>query len=330
MTEIIIILLLVVLIFLIYSTIKVRFSPLVDPGKPESANETGPGPEVKHLYNHVHYLAEQIGSRSFYEYEKIDAAKNYIETVLKDLGFDYTLQSYRYQGNTFSNIIVTIPGQKAPGKIFIIGAHYDTVLNTPGADDNASAVAVLLELCRLLRGYQPAKTLKLIFFVLEEPPAFQGKYMGSCVYARTAKEKKEDIFGMISLEMLGYYNDTKGAQTFPLPLMGLFYPTVPNFIGVVGNLKSRRLVKQVAGSIKKGSSMPVESLAAVKLVPGIDLSDHAPFWRMGYPAVMITDTAFYRNPNYHAITDTIDTLDFKKMAELLQGLVQVAKDQTSN
>ncbi|NIO80035.1 MAG: M28 family peptidase [Candidatus Aminicenantes bacterium] len=329
MTEIIIVLLLALLIFLIYSTIKVRFSSFVDPGKPAFANDSETEPEVKHLYNHVHYLTEQIGSRSVYEYEKINAAKNYLETVLKDLGFDYTLQNYQYQGNTFSNIIVTIPGQKAPEKIFIIGAHYDTVFNTPGADDNASAVAVLLELCRLLMGYQPAKTLKLIFFVLEEPPAFQSKYMGSYVYAKTAKAKKEDIFGMISLEMLGYYHDTKGAQTFPLPLMGFFYSNVPNFIGVVGNLKSRRLVKQVADSIKKGSSILVEYLAAVRLVPGIDLSDHAPFWRMGYPAVMITDTAFYRNPNYHTVTDTIDTLDFKKMAELLKGIVQVVKDQTS-
>jgi Zn-dependent M28 family amino/carboxypeptidase len=276
---------------------------------------------LKALHQHIHHLSEVIG---------INAAKDYIETILKDLGLEYTLQNYQYSGKTFSNIIVTLEGQKEPKEIFIIGAHYDTVFGTPGADDNASAVAALLELCRLLKDYQPSKTLKLIFFVLEEPPAFNTKYMGSYVYAKTAKDNKEKIYGMISLEMLGYYNDKKGAQIYPLPLMSLFYSKVPNFIAVVGDLKSRKLVKKLANSIKKSCAVPVETLSTVKFVPGVDLSDHGPFWKMGYPAVMITDTAFYRNPNYHSRSDTIDTLDFDKMAELLTGLKQAAIDMTSS
>jgi Zn-dependent M28 family amino/carboxypeptidase len=180
----------------------------------------------------------------------------------------------------------------------------------------------------LLNGYLPSKTLKLIFFVLEEPPAFRTSYMGSYVYAKTAKENKEKIYGMISLEMLGYYNTIKGAQMYPLPLMGFFYPKVPNFIGVVGNLKSRKLVHTIANSIKKSTSIPVETLSTIKFVPGVDFSDHGSFWKMGYPAVMITDTAFYRNPNYHTPADTIETLDFDQMAILLQGLKQVAIDLT--
>lgn len=322
----VLIVLLAVLIFLIYPIIRVNLFSSHKAGK--SGNGSKPG--VKPLHQHVHQLSEVIGSRSAFEYEKLDAAKDYIETVLDDLGLEYKLQSYQYREKTFSNIIITLEGQKEPGEIFIIGAHYDTVFGTPGADDNASAVAVLLELCRLLKDYRPPKTLKLIFFVLEEPPAFKTKYMGSYVYAKTAKENKEKIYGMISLEMLGYYNDKKGAQLYPLPLMGLFYPKVPNFVGVVGDLKSRKLVKKAAKSIKKGCAVPVETLSTVKFVPGVDLSDHGSFWKMGYPAVMITDTAFYRNPNYHSMSDTIETLDFNKMAELLTGIKQVAIDLTSS
>jgi Zn-dependent M28 family amino/carboxypeptidase len=322
----VLIVLLVVLFFLIYPIIRINFFSSNQTGK--SGNTDKPG--VKLLHQHVHQLSEVIGSRSVFEYEKLDAAKEYIESVLKDLDLEYTLQNYQYSGKTFSNIIVTLQGQKEPGETFIIGAHYDTVFGTPGADDNASAVAVLLELCRLLKDYQPSKTLKLIFFVLEEPPTFKTKYMGSYVYARTAKENKEKIYGMISLEMLGYYNDKKGAQLYPLPLMSLFYPKVPNFIGVVGNLTSRKIVKKAANSIRKGCKVPVETLSTVKFVQGVDFSDHGSFWKMGYPAIMITDTAFYRNPNYHSMSDTIDTLDFDKMRELLTGIRQAAIDLTSS
>lgn len=316
----------VILFFLIYPIIRVKFFSSNQTRKPDNANKPG----VKLLHQHVHQLSEVIGSRSVFEYEKIIAAKDYIETFLKDLGLEYTLQSFQYRERTFSNIIVTLEGQKEPEEIFIIGAHYDTVFATPGADDNASAVAVLLELCRLLKDYQPSQTLKLIFFVLEEPPTFKTKYMGSYVYAKTAKENKEKIYGMISLEMMGYYSDKKGAQLYPLPLMSLFYPKVPNFIGVVGDLKSRKLVKKIANSIKKSCTIPVETLSTVKFVPGVDFSDHGSFWKMGYPAVMITDTAFYRNPNYHSISDTIATLNFDKMMELLTGIKQAAVDLTSS
>ncbi len=326
MAEWVFILLVVLLVSLIYPIIRARFFSPVTHEEPASGNNNRL--EVKNLHKYIHYLTVRIGSRSVYEYEKIQETKDYIETVLKDLGVDYTLQTYKWMGNFFSNIIVTMPGQEEPEKIFIIGAHYDTVFGTPGADDNASAVATLLELCRLLKDYHPSKTLKLIFFVLEEPPAFKTHHMGSYVYAKWAKENKEKIYGMISLEMLGYYSNIKGAQMYPLPLMGFFYPNVPNFIGVVGNVKSRKLVKKIAASIKKNSPIPVETLSTIKFVPGVDFSDHGSFWKMGYPAVMITDTAFYRNPNYHTPDDTIDTLDFSQMASLLQGLLRAAIDLT--
>ncbi|MBE9547735.1 MAG: M20/M25/M40 family metallo-hydrolase [Proteobacteria bacterium] len=311
--------------FLGYSLLKVRLAPTVSVSGPDLnlSRDT-----VRQLYEHVKHLSVHIGSRSIHEYDKIEETKNYIVSCLEELGYAPILQDYKYEGKVYSNVIVSIKGEKHPGETIVFGAHYDTVYGTPGADDNASAVAVLLEICRALKDFSPGKTLKLIFFTLEEPPVFRSKSMGSYVYASEAKRKGEDIRAMVCLEMVGYYNDKKGGQAFPLPFMNLVYPSTPNFIAVVGNLKSKSLVKKVKDALSKGSDIPVETLSTVSLVPGIDFSDHRSFWKMGYPAVMVTDTAFYRNPNYHSPADTIDTLNFDKMSSLLTGLVQVAKDLT--
>lgn len=310
--------------FLIYSVLKIRSSASVSASGPNSPHVG----DVHQLYTHVEHLSVTIGSRSVFEYDKIEATKRYIVSCLKTFGYIPTLQNYDYEGKTFSNIIVSMPGVKYPDETVIIGAHYDTVYGTPGADDNASAVAVLLEVCRALKSISPGRTLKLIFFFLEEPPVFRTEHMGSYVYAKEAKARNENIKAMICLEMVGYYSDKKDGQTFPLPLMSMMFSTTPDFIAVVGNLKSRNLVDKVKNSLLKVSPIPVETLTSVSFVPGVDLSDHRSFWEMGYPAVMITDTAFYRNPNYHTENDTIDTLDFNTMADLLKGLLQAAKDLT--
>ncbi len=308
--------------FLLYSVLKIRFTPSVSATKPASTQSQ----DVHRLYKHVEHLSVHIGSRSVYEYDKITATKYYIVSCLEDFGFVPELQSYNYDGKEYSNIIVSIKGARFPDEVVIIGAHYDSVYGTPGADDNASAVAVLLEMCRVLKSFSPARTLKLIFFVIEEPPVFRSKYMGSYVYAMEAKAKNENIKSMISLEMLGFFTEKKGGQTFPLPLMNLLYPSTPNFIAIVGDLSSRNLVNKVKNSLNKASSIPVETLSTFSFIPGVDFSDHHSFWEMGYQAVMITDTAFYRNPNYHTARDSIDTLDFDKMPNLLKGLIQTAKD----
>lgn len=305
--------------FLLYSVMKIKGSSSLVFPPAEGTRKTA-------LYRHVEELAVNIGSRSVYEYDKLTAAKAYILATLKAMGCTPLLQDFPYQGKTFSNIIVPLPGKTQPEEVVVIGAHYDTVAGTPGADDNASAVAVLLEMCRLLKGYSPDRTLKLVFFALEEPPIFRSESMGSFVYAREARDRQEVISAMISLEMLGYYGDKEGGQSFPVPLMSLMFPSTPNFIAVVGNLSSRGLVNAAAASLRKGGGVPVETLSTVGFVPGVDFSDHRSFWKMGYPAVMITDTAFYRNPNYHTAADKIDTLDFSRLASLLDGLVQMAKD----
>jgi Zn-dependent M28 family amino/carboxypeptidase len=312
--------------FLVYSLLKTRFTPSVSVNR----RDTTLIGDTRKLHRHVKHLSVDIGSRSVYEYDKIEATIEYIVSCLEAFGYTPSLQTYTYSGRKYSNVIASRKGVKHPDETVIIGAHYDTVHGTPGADDNASAVATLLEIARALKGFSPDRTLKLIFFVIEEPPVFRSDHMGSYVYAKEAKARNENIKSMISLEMLGYYANEKGGQTFPFPMMSLIYPSTPNFIAVVGNLSSRNLVRKVKNSLRASSRIPVETLSAFSFVPGVDFSDHRSFWKMGYPAVMITDTAFYRNPNYHTETDTIDTLDFDKMSDLLRGLIQAAKDLTDS
>lgn len=308
-------------VFLLYSVLKVK-------GTPSVALQPSPGMKDTMLYRHVEELAVSIGSRSVFEYDKLIAAKEYILSSLRGMGHTPVLQDFIYQERSYSNIIVALPGNTRSDEVVVIGAHYDTVGGTPGADDNASAVAVLLEMARRLKDHPLDRTLKLVFFTLEEPPVFRSESMGSFVYARDARNRQEQISAMVCLEMLGYYSDMKGGQSFPVPLMSLLFPSTPDFIAVVGNFASRGLVNAVSDSLRRGGSVPVETLTTFGFIPGVDFSDHRSFWKMGYPAVMITDTAFYRNPNYHRETDRIDTLDFNRLASLLDALVATAKDMS--
>jgi Zn-dependent M28 family amino/carboxypeptidase len=204
----------------------------------------------------------------------------------------------------------------------VIGAHYDVAGDTPGADDNASGVAGLLELGRLLHQYAvPLKyPIMLVVFPLEEPPFFNTRFMGSAVHAQSLAKQGQTVRLMICLEMIGYFSDAPGSQRLPLPLMRLAYPTVGNFIALVSHLGSLRWLGTFRQSFEAGCSIPVEQLSAPKLVPGVALSDHINYWRQGYQALMLTDTAMYRNPHYHMPTDTITTLDFKRMAEVIRGV----------
>jgi Zn-dependent M28 family amino/carboxypeptidase len=312
---------LLIFAFLLYSVLKIRETPsVVVPASPEMKEMA--------LYGHVKALSERIGPRSVYEYDRLNAARDYILSSLKTMGYQPETQTYTYDGRSFSNIVVTIAGKKKPGEVVLIGAHYDTYAGTPGADDNASGVAMLLELCRLIKNDGPDRTIKFVFFTLEEPPVFRTAFMGSTVYADKARKSGEKIVAMICLESLGYYHGEKGGQGFPLPLMSLFFTTTPDFVAVVGNLSSRELVHDVAATLRKTPGVAVETLSTFSFFPGVDFSDHRSFWKEGYPAVMITDTAFFRNPNYHTEQDTIETLDFQRMEALRQGLLQAVRDLT--
>lgn len=277
------------------------------------------------LEQHVYKLSHEIGDRSVFEYDQLKAAESYITEQFTSFGYKVEFQSYEVSNKTVKNIIVEKTGLEQPNEIVIVGAHYDTCFN-PGADDNASAVAGLLELARSLYEVETSNTLKFIAFVNEEPPFFKTKKMGSWVYAKSCRERKENIKGVIILEMIGYYSDKPYSQRYP-PLLGPFYPNRGNFIGVVGNFNSNWLTKKVAATFKDHSNFPIESLA-LGFIPGADLSDHWSFWKHGYSAVMITDTAFFRNFNYHSSSDTYEKLDYVNMAEVVRGLSAVLIDVT--
>ena len=246
------------------------------------------------------------------------AAQDYIAAQLKSCGYKVEFQQYPVAGTTVRNITGIKTGTLLPDESIIVGAHYDTFDN-PGADDNASGVAGLLTLARLMSRSPAARTLKFIAFANEEPPFFRTDKMGSMVWATAAAARKENIKAVIILEMIGYYSERPGSQKYP-PLIGPLQPNRGNFIAQISNFSSRKLAWAVDKEFKKGSTLPLVTIVLPSIVPGVDYSDHRSFWKTGYPAVMFTDTSFYRNPNYHKLTDTPGTLNYDYMAGVIEGL----------
>lgn len=278
-----------------------------------------PGSMARRLETHVRYLAGELGERNVLYHSRLEDAARYIRCHLAQAGLDAREEVFEVAGRPFRNVWAEEPGHDPSGGLLVVGAHYDTAEGTPGADDNASGVAVLLELARLLRGSSPRLGLRWVAFALEEPPHFRTLSMGSRIHARACRRRGDPVWGMLSLEMLGYFRDGAGSQGYPLPLMRWFYPEEGNFIAVAGNFRSRRLVRQIARRLAASGTIPVES-TALPLVPGAGLSDNWSFWQEGYRAAMVTDTAFFRNPHYHRPSDLADTLDFTRMSALLQAL----------
>ncbi len=287
-----------------------------------------PTETAENLKVHVTKLTKDIGERSITKPWNIEKTAKYIENFYSSLGIQSSRETYTYRKLEVSNIVADITFSTGDAHVFIIGAHYDSVGGTVGADDNASAVAVQLEVARYLAAHRTAESpnviVRFVSFALEEPPVYGTWAMGSRIYARKAKKNKERIDGMICLEMVGYACHEPGCQSYPFPLMFLDYPEAGNFIGIVGNFRSRKFTASLFESFKKNSELPVERLTVPLsgyFVPTIRLSDHASFWDKGYKAVMITDTAFYRNPHYHRPSDTMEKLDFQFMSQLVKSLV---------
>jgi len=272
---------------------------------------------IENLYRHVEYLSVKIGDRHLWEEGSLNKAADYIESVFTSSGYAVWRQTYSCYGQSVSNLIAEKAGTDK--EVVIIGAHYDTVPGSPGADDNASAVAGLLELARLNQESSNKKTLVFSAFVNEEPPCFGSPNMGSMVYAKHLKEQRIPVEVMVSLEMIGYFSE-KRIQAYPLPGMGLVYPKTGDYIGVVGNFHSSKYVSFFKKGIRKHSNINARSLTAPEFFGGINLSDNYSFWHHGYRAVMVTDTSFFRNRNYHQETDTIHTLNFDRMADVVKGL----------
>jgi len=270
----------------------------------------------------VHSLAMTIGPRSHQDPANLDNAADFISRRLVSFGYDLTKQPYQVDELAVRNLIAERRGTDQPDRVIVIGAHYDTVVGSPGADDNASGVAVLLELARVHAETRFRKTVRFVAFTLEEPPFFRSRHMGSRVYARSLKERGDRIEAMLCLESVGYYSHEPESQSFPFPIFWLRwqYPTTGNFITIVSNDDSQLLQTQVRDGLIDHMDLPVETYAGPWWIPGVDWSDHGSFWNEGYPAVMLTDTALFRNPHYHRPADLPDTLDYRAMSELVRGL----------
>ena len=249
----------------------------------------------------------------------MESTVSYLDRVLSEIGYKIQKQEFRSHEVSSLNLEVEISGDKYPDEIIVVGAHYDTVSNCPGANDNGSGVAALLELARLLKDSSPQRTVRLVAFANEEPPFFFSNSMGSSFYAARCRERQEKVIGMLSLETIGYYSDERGSQHYPFPF-SIFYPDTANFIGFVGNIRSRQLVRQVVKAFRNNIDFPSEGLAAPSFITGVGWSDHLSFWRAGYPAIMVTDTAFYRYASYHTSADTAEKLDYERLARVTTGL----------
>lgn len=278
---------------------------------------------VESLKRHVDRLAGLIGPRHLAQPRSFAAAATFVERELAAAGYPTERQPYQVGQHRVANIVAELPGNRLRDEIVVVGAHYDTVIYTPGADDNASAVAVLIEVARLLRPLQPARTVRFVSFACEEPPYFHTGDMGSQVYARQCRTRGENIHGMLCLEMLGYYTTAPRSQQIPPGIprsLHRFLPHRGDFLAAVGNLQSWRLLWQFRRGFKRAVRFPLWTLALPASIEEIRLSDNSSFWDQGYRALMLTDTSFLRNPNYHQSSDTPDTLDYERMAQVTVGI----------
>src|SRR6266511_1946307 len=287
----------------------------------------------------VQTLAGQIGERNMARYSQLNAAADFIETSFSRAGLQPRRDSYDLHGRACHNIeaeILAAQGTAAPlakpfgvskpPSIILIGAHYDSVFGSPGANDNGSGVAAMLALARRFAGKPAQHTLRFVAFVNEEPPYFLSYQMGSFVYAGRCKARGDRISAMISLAPIGYFSDAPHSQTYPSPGLGLFYPKVGNFIGFVSNVYSRALLRRVITLFRKHGNIPSEGASLPAFIPGVRWSDQWSFWQHGYSGIMITDTAPFRYPHYHHATDTPDKLDYDRFALVVSGMEKVIEE----
>ncbi len=277
------------------------------------------------LKRDIEVLATKIGSRNQANDRNLIATKEFLTKELELAGYTVQKQDYTIDGKTFTNLEVEIPGTNRADEILVIGAHYDTAFTSPGANDNGTGSAAVLALARQFAKTKPMRTLRFVEFTNEEPPFFWTKNMGSYVYAQSAKEREEQIVGMFSLETLGYFSDKANSQKYPPPL-NLLYPDRGDFIGFISNIESRELLRNTIRSFRAQTKFPSEGAALPNALPGVGWSDHWSFCEHGYQALMITDTAPFRYPHYHTLDDTIDKIDFDKLARVVNGISKVIRD----
>jgi Zn-dependent M28 family amino/carboxypeptidase len=282
-----------------------------------------PPVDPSRLQAHVKKLSVEFHPRSFDHAAKLDGAAAYIVEQFKETGAQVAIQEVRVDGEIYKNIIARFG--TAQGPLLVVGAHYDTADVTPGADDNASGVAGLLELARLLARAPQTRSIELVAYTLEEPPHFRSPHMGSVWHAKSLKAAGREVELMLSMEMIGYFSDLPNSQSYPVAAMKYCYSDRANFIALVGKFGDFGASRAAKAAMSGASELPVYSLNAPVLVQGVDYSDHRSYWSEGYPALMVTDTSFMRNPHYHRPSDTWEKLDYQRMAMVVQGVYAITQ-----
>jgi hypothetical protein len=279
--------------------------------------------ESSRLKTHVLKLSKDYFPRSYINTSNLDRCADYIRAHFKKAGADTSMQEFMVLGKKYQNVIGFF-GEKT-GERIVIGAHYDARINTPGADDNASGISGLIELAYLVGNEKLNSGIEFVAYTLEEPPFFGTEDMGSAHHARLLHDRKVKVKCLLALEMIGYFSDLPGSQSYPVPALRIFYPSKGNFIAIVGRLDQRKIVKKIKGLMKGATDLPVYSVNAPLVVPGIDFSDHRNYWQYGYDAVMITDTAFYRNREYHEPGDSAERLNYELMGKAVIQVFETIK-----
>lgn len=290
---------------------------------PDDSPFAGSHPGAPIIQRHIDEVAGTIGERHLWRYSALVQSADYIAGEFERFGYEPVRLSFEVSGVPVSNIEATLPGSSQSAGIIVLGAHYDTVLGCPGANDNATGLAAVLDLARRLASRPCRRTVRFVAFVNEEPPFFQTSAMGSVVYANAARARRDRIVGMLSLETMGYYSEEAGSQQYPAPIAP-FYPKVGNFIAFVSNLGSARLLFKARRAFKERTSFPVQAAAVPGSIPGVGWSDHWSFWQAGYPAMMVTDTAPFRYPWYHTPGDMPSRISPSRLAHVVDGLEHVA------
>ncbi len=310
---------LLALCIILWGAVAVIFSFITQPMLFSSPkNSAVPDVSPERLQTHVQKLSEEFSPRSYLNTENLDRAAAYIKHEFEQAKGQVTEQPYKANGKNYRNVSAKFGA--ATNERIVIGAHYDVCEPLPGADDNASGVAGLIELAYLLNKTELPMQVELVAYTLEEPPFFRSEARGSAVHAASLKKQGVQVRAMMSLEMIGYFSDEPNSQSFPNPVLRLFYPSRGNFISIVGNFGQVNLVRKMKRTMQATTSLPVYSINAPGWLPGIDFSDHLNYWKNGFPAVMITDTSFYRNQNYHTAQDTLEKLDYNRMAQVVQAV----------
>lgn len=277
------------------------------------------------LRQDIQKIGIEIGARNKNYYQNLDDTRSFLVGKFTQFGYQVKQQEYKIKEQTYYNIEVEKLGTEKPNEVILVGGHYDSALHSPGANDNGTGASATLELARIFARKSTKRTIRFIAFVNEEPPFFQTENMGSLVYAKQIKQRKEKVIAMLSLETMGYFSDTEQSQKYPFPI-GLFYPNKGNFISFIGNLNSGDLVHQSIASFRRHTQFPSEGVVLPEEIPGVGWSDQWSFWEQGYPGIMVTDTAPYRYPYYHTKADTPDKINFDKFARVVSGLSEVISD----